>query len=407
LAIPREVCKYTGRFGRDESVAPTQEFDFLVIGAGIAGSSAAYELAAEARVCVLEREDMPGYHSTGRSAAVFSETYGNRTIRGLTVASRALYDAPPDGFTQTPLLTPHGMFLIGREDQVAKVNEAGHAFRELVDSVRVVDGDEVRRQIPILKPGYIALAVHEPDAARIDVNALHQGYLRGLTARGGRIATNAEVRSLEHKDGRWQIGTTLENYAAPVVIDAAGAWAGEIGRMASARAIEFTPRRRTAVIVDPPAGTEVDGMPGAADIDENFYFLTDAGRLLVSPADETPVPPSDVQPEEIDVAEAVYRFERVATFAVKNVVRKWAGLRTFAPDRSPVVGFDTEAEGFFWLAGQGGYGIQTAPAMGRTAAALALGREIPRDVAARGVTADALSPARGFSSSLPGNRNLA
>lgn len=387
---------------------PTADpFDFLVIGAGIAGASAAYELAAEARVCVLEREDMPGYHSTGRSAAVFSETYGNRTIRGLTVASREFYDFPPDGFTSTPLLTPQGMLLIGRADQTEKVEAAGAAFRELVDSVRVVDGAEVNRRVPILKPDYVAAAVHEPDAARIDVNALHQGYLRGLASRGGRVVTDADVRTLGRNDGLWQVETGAGTFAAPVVVNAAGAWAGEVGDAAGARAIRFTPCRRTAVILDPPPGTMIGHMPGVTDIDETFYFLPDAGRILASPADETPVPPCDVQPEELDVATAVHRFEQVATFAVTTIMRRWAGLRTFAPDRTPVVGFDPDADGFFWLAGQGGYGIQTAPAMGRTVAALALGRDLPADVAARGVTAEALSPARDFADGAKGNRNLA
>jgi D-arginine dehydrogenase len=364
--------------------------DVLMIGAGMAGASAAYWLQrAGADTVLLEREDAPGYHTTGRSAAVFSETYGNATIRALTVGSRAFYESPPDGFADHPLLTKFGMLMIGREDQVEQVATAAAAFRALVDSVEIVDGAEARRLVPFLREGYVMMAVYEPDAARIDVNALHQGFLRGFAAAGGTTATNAAVETLNREDGVWTAQTKAGTYAAPIVVNAAGAWADEVAAAGGVRPAGLTPKRRTIAVFDPPADVSVDGLPGVVAIDESFYFLAEAGRLMASPADETPSPPCDAQPEEIDIATAVDRFERATTITVSHLVRSWAGLRTFAADKTPVVGFDPNTQGFFWLAGQGGYGIQTAPALSQMAADLILGKS-PTDNA----VADAMSPAR-------------
>jgi D-arginine dehydrogenase len=367
--------------------------DFLVVGAGMAGASAAYELAEQGTVALIEREDMPGYHTTGRSAAVFTEAYGNRAIRGLTTASRAFYDAPPEGFA-TPLLTPIGAMFIGREDQRATVEQHYRECHALVPSVTLIDGEEARRHVPILRPGYAACAVWEPDAMGIDVNALHQGYLRGLKARGGTLTTDAELLSLTRADGLWRAETRAGAFEAPVVGIAAGAWCDVVGDMAGARPIGLQPKRRTAFIFDAPEGIDPMGWPLMADIDEEFYIKPDSGRLLGSPADETPMPPQDIQPDELDIAIAVDRIEKATEVTVKRILNKWAGLRSFVADKTLVAGFDAEAEGFFWLAGQGGYGIQTAPAMGKIAAALASGGAFPAHVRERGVTAADLDPER-------------
>jgi len=368
--------------------------DFLVVGAGMAGSSAAYELAGLGSVILIEREDIPGYHTTGRSAAVFTEAYGNRAIRGLTTASRAFYDAPPDGFGDDPLLTPLGGLFIGREDQQSNLQQHYEDCHALVPSVTLVDGAEACRLVPILRPDYVAGAVYEPDAMGIDVNALHQGYLRGLKARGGRLVTDAELMRLTHKDGVWQAETRADVYTAPVVVNAAGAWCDVVAEMAGARRIGLVPKRRTAFIFDAPEGTNPNDWPLMADIDEGFYIKPDAGRLLGSPADETPMPPQDIQPDELDIAIAVDRIEKATTVKVTRILNKWAGLRSFVADKTLVAGFDSELDGFFWLAGQGGYGIQTAPAISAITAALASGGEIPAYVTEHGVSASDLNPAR-------------
>ena len=368
--------------------------DFLVVGAGMAGASAAYELAGLGSVILLEREDMPGYHTTGRSAAVFTEAYGNRTIRGITTASRAFYDAPPDGFGDDPLLTPRGGLFIGREDQRATLQQHYEDCHDLVTSVALVDGAEACRLVPILRPDYVAGAVYEPDAMGIDVNALHQGYLRGLKARDGTLVTDAELTGLARNGGTWDIETRAGNYQAPVVVNAAGAWCDIVAELAEVQPIGLVPKRRTAFIFDAPEGSDPDAWPLMADIDEEFYVKPDAGRLLGSPADETPMPPQDIQPDELDIAIAVDRIEKATTLKIKRIHNKWAGLRSFVADKTLVAGFDAEADGFFWLAGQGGYGIQTAPAMAAIAAALASGGDFPAHVAERGVSASDLDPAR-------------
>ncbi|WP_029010005.1 NAD(P)/FAD-dependent oxidoreductase [Azospirillum halopraeferens] len=378
-----------------------ERVDFLVIGAGIAGASAGCELAAFGRVVVLEREERAGYHSTGRSAALYTQTYGPPVVRALTVASRPFFDDPPAGFAGHPLLTPRGVLLVGRADQSAALDAAFAQARRLTPSVSRLDADETAARAPWLRPGYAAGAVAEPEAMDIDVHALHAGYLRRLKAHGGRLVTDAGVHALHRRAGQWEAETAAGRFAAPVVINAAGAWADRVAALAGARPLGVVPKRRTAVVFDPafPAGeagtmATIASWPMVVDVDERFYAKPDAGRLLASPADETPVEPCDVQPEEWDVAVAVERVEEAARFAVRRIAHRWAGLRSFVADKVPVAGFDPDADGFFWLAGQGGYGIQTAPALSRTAAALATGGAIPDDVAALGVTAGDLAPAR-------------
>jgi D-arginine dehydrogenase len=234
----------------------------------------------------------------------------------------------------------------------------------------------------------------EPESMDLDANAIHQGFLRGLRARGGRVVTDAEVLSLERSGGVWRIRTPGESFAAPVVVNAAGAWADAVARLAGVAPIGLVPKRRTALTFNPPEGLQIDGWPMVVDASEAFYFKPDAGRILLSPADETPCDPCDAQPDELDVAIAVDRLEQATDLQVRRIHSKWAGLRSFVADRTPVAGFDPAAEGFFWLAGQGGYGIQTSPTMGRIAAALASDAPMPPDLVDRGVTEAALSPGR-------------
>lgn len=368
--------------------------DVVIIGAGMAGASAAYETAAGARVLLIERESLPGYHSTGRSAALFTEAYGNRVVRALTVASRAFYEAPPDGFAAHPLLSPRGAMFVAPVDQLAALKRHYRDTHELVDSIRWIDATEARRIVPVLREGYLAAGVHEPDAMDIDVNALHQGYLRGLKARGGRLVTDAELISLTRRGDIWRLETKVGAIEAPIVVNAAGAWCDEVARLAGAKPVGLVPKRRTAMIFDGPAGSGFERWPLVADVGETWYIKPESGRLFGSPADETPVPPCDVQPDEMDIAIAVHNIEQATTLEVRRLYRKWAGLRSFVADKTLVAGFDDGVEGFFWLAGQGGYGIQTAPAMGALVASLIRGEGLPAPVSARGVTAADLSPKR-------------
>jgi D-arginine dehydrogenase len=371
------------------------DFDFLFIGSGIAGASAAAFLAPRARVAVIEREGAHGYHTTGRSAALYSPLYGNAAFRALTVASREFLTSPPEGFTAQPVLTPRGVLYIASQSQLASLAAVADGAEGLGIRIESVTREKAFTLCPVLRPEHLSAAVHEPDAMDIDVESLHQGYLRLARANGAEIRLNSEAVAFERRDGVWTVRLAGgELVTTPVVIDAAGAWADVVARRAGVEPIGLTPLRRTAFIIDPPEGRDVTRWPSVIDADEEFYFKPDAGRLLVSPADETPSEPCDAWAEDLTIAECVERMQEAADVPVRRILRSWAGLRTFAPDRSPVIGYDPQAEGFFWLAGQGGYGVQSSAGAGRTAAALALGEEIPADIAALGLRAEDISPAR-------------
>lgn len=371
----------------------SESFDVIFIGAGMAGASAAARLAPHARVLVLERESHPGYHSTGRSAALFSETYGNAPVRALSRASRDFLFNPPPGFTDYPLAKMRGSLHIAREDQRTEMDNF-LAQPDIGNNSEVLTAAEAYRRCPILRPGYVAAAAFEPTASDVDVNAVHQGFLKMLRANGGRIVTDVNVTALDRGNGSWTVRTTAGDFTAATIVNAAGAWASEIAKLAQAAPIAIQPYRRTAMIIEAPLGLAVDELPNTLDVSELFYFKPDAGAILLSPADETPMPPCDVQPDEMDVAVAVDRMQTATTLDIRRIRRKWAGLRSFAPDRTLVIGYDTKAEGFFWLAGQGGYGIQTAPAASLLAAALIQRKATPQELTDHGVQAEDVAPSR-------------
>jgi D-arginine dehydrogenase len=369
-------------------------YDFIVVGAGIAGASIAYELAPSGSVCLIEAESRPGFHATGRSAALFAPTYGGREIRAVTRASRAFFDRPPSGFCEHPLLTPRGCMYIARADQTARLERMADTIRGSGGRVTVIDAKDAIARVPLLRAEYLAAAALDSDAMDIDVHAVHQGFLRGARGVGARLVTAAKATAIERHDGVWSIALPEGAVRAPVLVNAAGAWADELADACGARRIGLQALRRTALLVDPPTNMDIRRWPAVIDTDEEFYFKPDAAQLLLSPADEIPQAPGDAQPEEMDIAIAVDRVQAALDIDVRRISYSWAGLRTFAPDRVPVVGFDPRVEGFFWCAGQGGYGIQTAPAMARTAAALAKREGVPSDVGAQGLTAEDVSPHR-------------
>jgi D-arginine dehydrogenase len=364
--------------------------DFLVVGGGIAGASAGYFLAASGTVTLLEREAVPGYHATGRSAALFSEYYGNGVVRALTAASRPFYTAPPPGFT-APLLSPRGVLALcprGAEARFDRVLAAG--LTAPVPACELGPG-EAQRHCPVVRPEWFSRAMLKPAAMDIDVDAVHQGFLRGIRARGGQVVRSAGVRALSRSAGEWRAVTGAGEFSAPCLVNAAGAWADEIAGLAGVPGIGLTPLRRSACIVAAPAAAGASRWPMVADVTETFYVKPESGRLLLSPADATPVPPGDARPEDIDIAAAIDRVRAATTLEIRHVQRAWAGLRSAVPDDTPVIGPAPQVPGFVWLAALGGYGIQTAPAAGELAAALATGTA-PRPASAD--LAAPLSPGR-------------
>jgi D-arginine dehydrogenase len=368
--------------------------DFLVIGAGMAGASTGYFLAAHGQVTVLEAEAVPGYHSTSRSAALFSEYYGNRVVRALTAASRPFYTSPPDGFT-TPLLRPRGVLALcphGAEELFEAVLAEGLTAPV---PVRELGPGEPERYCPAVRPDWFSRAMFKPAAMDIDVDALHQGFLRGIRARGGQVVRSARLRSLTRRDGTWRATTDIGEFSAGTVVNASGAWADQVAALAGVRPAGLTPLRRTAFTVSAPEGMPVTDWPMVADVTDTFYLKPLSGRLLISPADETPAPPGDARPEEEDVALAVERVQAATTLTIRHVHAAWAGLRSAVADHTPVVGEAPDQPGFFWVAGLSGYGIQIAPAVGQVAAVLVSGA--PRAQIPAGLTASDLAeiaPAR-------------
>jgi D-arginine dehydrogenase len=371
-----------------------RECDFLIIGAGIGGVSAAYFLAHTHKVVVLEMEDQPGYHTTGHSVAVYTEAYGPRTIRALAKAGYAFFTRPPAGFSDSALSRPQGFLFVARKDQRKSMEALLRAVQELSPAVHAISPHDAVETVPVLRPAYIDSAFLDPSALALDVAAIHQGYIRGLVTKGGEIVCRAEAHRFERQAGKWHVTTPAGTFSAPVVINAAGAWADVIAGRMGAQPVGLQPMRRTVIAFVPPNSLVDNNWPVVIDVDEDWYFKVDAGTVLASLADETPVAPQDAQPEELDIALTVDRIERATTMQINRIQRSWAGLRSFVADRVTVCGYDPTVDGLFWCCGQGGYGIETSNGMGRATASLATGQGVPEDIAALGVTAADLAPVR-------------
>ena len=373
-----------------------QHADVLIIGAGIAGASLAWRLArAGQRVVLLEREAQPGMHSTGRSAAMFMESYGPPGVRALTRASRDFYLHPPADFADVPLLTPRRALFVATAAQRAALDALRTELAASGTSVMLLNSKQLAQEAPALQADLFDGGLLDASGFDIDVNALLQGFLRGARQAGARLWLNTHAVAAARADDGWRL--TLNDgqvVQARVVVNSAGAWADQVAALLDAAPIGLSPKRRSAFTFHPPAGVDVSGWPMVADVDETWYFKPDAGQLLGSPANADPVAPHDVQPEELDIALGIHRIEAATTLAIARPTATWAGLRSFVPDGEIVIGFDDACPGLFWLAAQGGYGIQSAAGASALAAGLVMGEPLTDELRRHGVDPRIVAPGR-------------
>jgi D-arginine dehydrogenase len=368
-------------------VAPTS--DILIIGGGVAGLSAAAALADKARVTVLEAEEQVGFHSSGRSATMLHYALGDRLVRALTQASRSFFEAPPEGFAEAPLGRRMPVLVFARDNERDSLDALDSEISRFAKLDRL-DARGVHQLCPLLNDDQ-RHGIADLNGFRLDPHALLQGFLRQLRMNGGELVTGARASGIEHRNGGWEVTTEQgASFSAPVLVNAAGAWADAVARLAGVKPIGLRPLRRTIITFDAPPGTDLGTLPFAKTVAEELYFAPESGRLFASPMDEVATEPCDAQPDEFEVALAAHRMEERTTVKVERIHSRWAGLRTFAPDRHPLAGFAPDSEDFFWLAGQGGFGLQTSPAMARAAASLVLGEPWPL----ADVTPAELSPGR-------------
>jgi D-arginine dehydrogenase len=363
--------------------------DILIIGGGIAGLSAAAALAKHAKVTLLEAEDQVGFHSSGRSATMLHYFLGDRLVRELTLASRAFIEEPPEGFSEAPLGHPMPVLIHAREDELDALDALDAEISRFAALDRL-DARGVHELCPLLKDDAVR-GLADRAAIRLDPHALLQGNVRALRRAGGSLVTSARIASIQRSDGAWHATTASgEIYAAPILVNGAGAWADQVAILAGMKPLGLRPLKRTIITFDAPPGTRLDRLPFAKTVGEELYFAPESGRLFASPMDEVPSEPLDAQPDDYEVALAAWRMEERTTVKVERVHSKWAGLRTFTPDRHPAAGFASDADGFFWLAGQGGFGLQTSPAMAAIAESLIAGTPWP----VAGIVPAELSPGR-------------
>jgi D-arginine dehydrogenase len=362
------------------------------VGGGVAGLSAAAALSEQAQVIVLEAEEQIGYHSSGRSATMLHYALGNPLVRALTLASRPFFDQPPEGFTGVPLGQRMPVLIHARESELVALDELDSAIAPFATLERVGE-QEILELCPVLRvgDGGSVAGIVDRNGLRLDPHALLQGYGRALRNRGGEIVTSARVASIHRQDASWQVETERgERFFAPILVNAAGAWADRVAEMAGVSPIGLQPKSRTIITFDAPGGVDPSSWPFAKTVLDELYFAPESGRLFASPMDEVPSEPTDAQPDDYEVALAAHRMEERTTVTVGRIHSRWAGLRSFAPDRHPVAGFAPGAEGFFWLAGQGGFGLQTSPMMAQATKSLILGSPWPLAT----VTEQEISPRR-------------
>ncbi len=369
-------------------------YDLAIIGGGIAGASLAHFVSGGRSVLVLEREAFHGYHSSGRSAAEFTRRFHAQEVGKLAVASAEFLMNPPEGFCETPLLVPRGNLLVAGAEKQGHLHDVFKRETASGGEILLQSMEEALARVPFLDPDVIKAAFYDPDCYDVEVESLLQGFVKSARRQGAEIRTGCGLFSARHNCNHWELTTSLGGFSAKTLVNASGAWADATARVCGVAPLNIIPYRRTAIAIDLPAGIDASALPEVNEIDEVWYFKPDAGRLLVSPADATESEPCDAQPEDLDVAYAVHYLEEATTLEVKTVAHKWAGLRTFAPDRLPVVGFDRDQPAFFWLAGQGGYGIQSSPALGEYAACLLRKVSVSENLRKAGLTGAEFLPQR-------------
>jgi D-arginine dehydrogenase len=357
------------------------DFDIIVIGAGIAGASIAAHLAETRKVAICEMEDRPGYHTTGRSAAMYEPNYGPPPMLALTRASRRHFD-------EGGYLTPRETMFFMEEGQ----EQAWDKLMSVQKGMMEIPVAKAEQKFPLLRKDYVKRAVLDTGTADIDVDLLHQNYLRLFRQRGGALRCSAPVTGLE-RNGQWSVSAGGETLRAPIIVNASGAWGDMVAKLAGRQPIGLQPKRRSIAII-PAEGTDYASLPMIGDVGETWYCKPQSGKFLVSPADATPVDPHDAYADDMTLAEGIERFMQATTIEVTRVESSWGGLRSFAPDGNPVVGYDKDQDGFFWLIGQGGYGIQSSPALSRLAAALVRGEPAPGDILDEGLELREISPNR-------------
>lgn len=371
-----------------------REFDVAIIGGGVAGLSLAYFLAPHRSIAIIEREDGLGYHSTGRSAAEFVLRYNSPEVCKLAAISKTFFDQPPEGFADVALLKQRGGVMVANAEKAARLEVVFAEESAANSDLRKLSVDEAIALVPVLRREYVAGAFYDPNFWDIEVENLMQGYLRGARRHGAEVIERSDVIAPRRESDRWVLSTSAGDIRAQVVVNAAGGWADPVATLFGVEPVGIVPHRRTAITVDLPAEIDALTLPEINEIDEDFYMKPEGGRLLASPADATPCEPSDVQPEEIDVAWAAHYVEEATTVPVRRIFKSWAGLRSFSPDKLPVIGYAKGRADFFWLAGQGGYGILTSPALGAFAANLLIGAPAPESFAANGLGATIFSAER-------------
>ncbi|MGN6022778.1 NAD(P)/FAD-dependent oxidoreductase [Alcaligenes faecalis] len=371
-------------------------YDYVIVGAGMAGVSLAYRLPESAQVLVLERESHAAYHATGRSAAMFVETYGTETIRALTVAGNDFFSHPPAGFSDQPILLPRGVLYVGTAEQQGLLDSQYQDWHEQGLDVSRLSAEEALAMVPCLDPAQLAGALYDGQGQDMDVHALHQGFLKGAQAKGVKLRLDTEVLSAKWDGECWEVQLNSEptTLRTRVLVNAAGAWADTLAERCGVQALGIQPKRRSAFLFSPPEGVDHREWPAVIDIGEEFYFKPDAGMLLGSPANADDVDAHDVVAEELDVATGIYRIEERTQLRIRRPSHTWAGLRSFAPDGELVIGQDAQCPGFFWLAGQGGYGIQTAAGASLLAASLLQKQDLPESLKALKIDPAVVSPAR-------------
>jgi D-arginine dehydrogenase len=347
----------------------TQKSDILIIGGGIAGISAGARLSEDVKVTVLETENTIGYHSTGRTAAIYIRNYGNQVLRALNNASEQLF-LEPEGISDRSILSPRGQLLFAHEDEVQDLEE----YLDGATGMQKLSPAEAVKMVPILREDLIIAAAYESDTQDIDVDRWLQGFARLLKQRGGQIVSNAPAQKITKSGDCWMVETPAGTFEAKILINAGGAWADKIASLAGVSTVGLVAKRRSVVQIPAPDGYQIDNWPLFVTAGEKWYAKPEAGKLVISPADEDPTEPHDAWPEDMVLAEGIDRFEKATTVTVERIEHSWAGLRNFVSDKTPVVGFAPDANNFLWLAGQGGYGIQTSPALSQLAADICLGR---------------------------------